>query len=470
MNTRTFLIVTWHRCCFYCACGWPWGVLFLFWLGGAGHFVAPCFGQTGGNQGGGFPGGIVINAEGVISSPAAGHISPILEQKRLKALAEKALPSDVVTASELRKVSLIRLERALQKSMDSGQDVSPSLRYLAGITQIQYLFLLPETGDLVIAGPAEGFAALHDGRVVGIETGRPVLVLDDLLALLRLSRINQTLGCYFDPDTQRLAQANAWNTANNSPTSLAIAKQRFYQMAKVLGNWDVTVFGLPDTSHAAVLTVEADYQLKRLALGLDRPRIRGFRSHLDMARAGENTMRRWWFAPHYDVIEKSSNGNAFHISGPRLQLLSQEELVDVQGNREDAAFTEVSAEKYTQQFNKHINTLCTQIPSFAAVQNLFDLAVVVALIRRDNMAQKVNWQPNMLLDSQAFPIQTYNVPTEVPSMVNVKSAGRGLLIGLIGGGVMISPNTVINRTNELPEKNIPVVVSPAGLGSAWWWD
>jgi len=456
-------------------------VLALFWSGL--HSVVPCWGQTGGNPGGGggnqgggnqggggFPGGIVINADGIISSPAARRINPALEQKRLKALAEKVLSSDIAVASELRKVSLVRLEQELRQAIDNGQEVSLPLRYLAGITQIQYLFALPETGDLVIAGPAEGFAALQDGRVVGVETGRPVLVLDDLLALLRLSNINQTLGCSFDPDKQRLAEANAWNNTNNSPTSLAAAKQRFYQMAKVLGHWDVTVFGLPESSHAAVLTVEADYQLKRLALGLDRPKIRSFRSHLDMARPGENTMRRWWFAPHYEVIEKSVDGNSFHIAGPRLQLLSQEELVDAQGNREDAAFTEISAEKYTQQFNKHINTLCEQIPCFAGVQNLFDLAVVVALIRRDNMAQKVNWTPGLLLDNEAFPIQSYNVPTEVPSLVNVKTAGSSLLIGLIGGGVTIFPGNVIRRTNELSAEKIPEIIAPVGEDAAWWWD
>ena len=430
--------------------------------------------QGGGNQGGGnqggFPGGIAINAEGVISSVAARQINPALEQKRLKAVAAKSLSSEISSVSELRKVSLVRLETELQKAVDDEKAISPELKYLAGITQIQYVFVLPETGDLVIAGPAEGFAPLQDGRVVGVETGRPTLVLDDLLVMLRLANINQTLGCSFDPDKTRLANANAWNSANISPSTLAVAKQRFYQMASVLGNWDVTVFGLPESSHAAVLTVEADYQLKRLALGLDRPKIRSFRSHLDMARPGENTMRRWWFAPHYDVMERSADSNVYHIAGPRLQLLSQEELVDAQGNREDAAFTEISAEKYTQQFNKHIEALCQQLPSFAAVQNLFDVAVVAALIRRDNMNAKVGWQPNLLLDNDKLPVQAYNVPTEVPSLVNVKSAGRSLLIGLIGGGVTIYPASVIRRTNELPPDSIPELAVPPKDSGKWWWD
>ncbi len=427
-------------------------------------------GGQGGGGGGGFPGGIAINADVVISSPAAQRINPALEQKRLKEVASTSLSNDITRVSELRKVSLVRLEKELQKQIDAGEQISPELRYLAGITQIQYLFVMPETGDLVIAGPAEGFAPQQDGRVVGVETGRPVLVLDDLLALLRLSNINQTLGCSFDPDKNRLAAATAWNNANNSPASLAVAKQRFYQMASILGNWDVTVFGLPDSCHAAVLTVEADYQLKRLALGIDKPKIRTFRSHLDMARPGENTMRRWWIAPRYDVIERSADGHAFHLGGPSLQLMSQEELVDAQGNREDAAFTEISAEKYTQMFNKNLEALVKQIPCFAEVQNLFDLAVVTALIRRDNMDLLVNWTPGIMFDEEKLPIQKYNVPTEVPSLVNVKSAGRSLLIGLIGGGVTIYPANIISRTDELAQDKIPSVTAPADDEGSWWWD
>ena len=416
-----------------------------------------------------FPGGILINADGVIGSPQSRRVNPVLEQKRLKALAGQELPAEMATVSELRKVSLVRLEQELQKAIDAGQEINPKLQYLAGITQLQYIFAVPETGDLVIAGPAEGFAPLQDGRVVGVETGRPVLTLDDLLVMLRLTSMRQSLGCSFDPEPSRLANAQAWNNANSAPASLNVARQRFYQMAQVLGNWNVTIFGLPKSCHAAVTAVEADYQMKRIALGLDRPHIRGFRSYLDTAKPGGNTMRRWWFAPRYEVIEQSADGHVFYISGPRLQLLSQDELVDAQGNRSDAAFTEITAEKYTQQFNKHMLALCEQIPSFAGIQNLFDLAVTFALIRSNDLQGVVGWEPTLLLDEKALPVQEYTVPMEVPSLVNVKSVSRSLLLGVTGGGVTIVPDRIIRRTNVLPAEKTPRIQSGDAVAS-WWWD
>lgn len=425
-------------------------------------------GGQGQGQGGQFPGGILINPAGVISAPQATRVNLKLEQQRLKTVAAAQLPGDMTKPSELRKVSLSKLEAACQKAVDAGREIGPDLRYLAGITQLQYLFASPETGDLIIAGPAEGFSPMADGRVVGIESGRPVLTLDDLLVMLRLRSTAMQLGCSFDPDPARLAQAQAWNKANNSPTTANIARQRFFQMAEVLGNWDVTVFGFPASSHAAVTSVEADFQMKCIALGLQQPQIRGFQSHLQMAVPGENTMRRWWFAPHYNVIERSAAGDAFHLTGPRLQLMAQDELVDAEGNRSAAAFSEVSTERYTKQFNKHMRALCQQVPAFASIQNLFDLAIVEALIRQHDLGELVSWKPTLFLDSRRLPIQEFTVPTDVPSLTNVKTVNRGLLMGLVGGGVTIIPDRVVVRTNVLPPDRLPKF-RPA-TDATWWWD
>lgn len=422
----------------------------------------------GGQAGGQFPGGILIDPSGVISAPQAQRINPTLEQKRLKALAAHRLPGAMTAPSELRKVSLVKLEAEIQKAIDAGNPIDDELRYLAGITQLQYVFAVPETGDLIMAGPAEGFAAMGDGRVVGIETGRPVLTLDDLLVMMRLNSTSTRLGCSFDPDPDRLAQAQAWNRVNSSPASVNVARQRFFQMAKVLGNWNVTTFGLPASSHAALTTVEADFQMKCITLGLIKPKIRGFLSHLDMARPGENTMRRWWFAPHYELIERSAAGDAFHIAGPRLQLMSQDELVDENGNRSDAAFKEVSTEKYTKLFNKHMAALCQQVPAFAGIQNLFDLAIAEAIIREHKLDEAVSWKPTLFLDADRLPIQEFTVATDVPSLTNVKTVSRTLLMGLVGGGVSIVPDRVVIRTNELPPDRLPEFRAPKN--ATWWWD
>ena len=55
---------------------------------------------------------------------------------------------------------------------------------LAGLQRVRYVFVYPESGDLVLAGPA-GDWKVDDGRIVAKDTLDPVVRLDDLLVLMR---------------------------------------------------------------------------------------------------------------------------------------------------------------------------------------------------------------------------------------------------------------------------------------------
>ena len=94
----------------------------------------------------------------------------------------RTLNRNVARTSRLRKVSLNRLEAALQANNGVLTD---EMRHLAGLLRARYVFYYPETKDIVIAGPAEGWMANPSGRVVGINSGRPVLQLQDLVVALR---------------------------------------------------------------------------------------------------------------------------------------------------------------------------------------------------------------------------------------------------------------------------------------------
>ncbi len=431
--------------------------------------------QGGGNQGGGQgqgnqpPGGILISPDGVVAGAEVSRQPARLQQKRLQALAQQHLSADMNRPSELRKVSLVRLEEECRRALEAGEDLSPEIRFLAGLNRIDYVFLMPETRDLVIAGPAEGFATLDNMRVVGTESGRPTLTLEDLLVMLRLGSSQDTLGCSFDPDPGRLAQAQAYLQQNSNAVSMAVAKQRFAGVTQVLGPWDVSIFGVPASSHTATSFVEADYQLKRLALGLDSPRVRGFRSYLAMVTPNGNLLRRWWFAPRYNALETTPDETTFYLSGPRLQLMSQDELIGADGKRENAAFMEVSNEKFTRQFNEKMEELCSNVASLAVLQNQFDLAVASALIRQYRLAERINWSPDLLLDEQRLPLTQYNVAEQVPSQVNARTASGQLMIGLIGGGISIVPASVVRRDLLVVRDDLSV---PATVNdpTAWWWD
>jgi hypothetical protein len=56
--------------------------------------------------------------------------------------------SELRKASPLRKVSLNRLEKAVQMRRAAGRDPSEAMQMLAGLQRIQYVLVYPESGDL----------------------------------------------------------------------------------------------------------------------------------------------------------------------------------------------------------------------------------------------------------------------------------------------------------------------------------
>ena len=102
--------------------------------------------------------GVMIDSKGVLSTVTVPD--PNGEQMRARMQAAKAtLNADVAKTSKLRKISLTRLEKELAKQIADGRQPTEEMRCLAGLTRVQHVFLYPETGDIVIAGPAEGWVS-----------------------------------------------------------------------------------------------------------------------------------------------------------------------------------------------------------------------------------------------------------------------------------------------------------------------
>ena len=109
-------------------------------------------------------------------------------------------------ASEFRVVSLTRLERKLQLRAAEGLGPTPSMNFLGGLTRIQFVFVDPETKEIFVAGKAEGWRTDKQGRVVGKESGRPVLLLEDLAACLANALDGDgKFGCSIVPRQKNLA-------------------------------------------------------------------------------------------------------------------------------------------------------------------------------------------------------------------------------------------------------------------------
>ena len=431
--------------------------------------------------------GVMIDPDGAFVTRYDETLGTAVDRKRREALAATNLPADLNRPSESRKVSLRKLEAALAARLDAGEGPTEPQRYLAGLTRVDHVFVVPATpagpGDVVLAGPAGGFAEDAIGRVVEHESGRPTLRLVDLLSVIRVPG-NQQIGCSIDPVPERqraLAQAVASVGALRPGQARAV----YGRFADILGDQNVRVFGVPAGSPAGVALVEADYRMKLISLGLEPSNVRGLPSHLSTIRPGANSAQRWWFVPAYEPVLTNADRTAFALAGPRVRLLTQDEVVRADGGKSQAGFASRSNAAWANRFSEKVPELAAARPTFAALQNIVDLAVVAELVRRENLAARTGWAAGLLRDAAALPVSEVPAPRTVKTAYNTKVVRGAGIIGLVGGGVSILSGEVLETagvrpdpTGSLDQARSAALVTPspdsagapADPTSRWWWD
>jgi len=446
-------------------------------MGGGGGGFGGGGGQGGGQGGGGrgFAGGVKIDAAGVVSTRFATSRAQLLARKKGQALARKYLAGDINRKSPLRKISLVRLEQACARYEGKKTAAPLDIQFLAGLQRIDYIFVDPEGQDLVIAGPAEGFAPDAEGRVVGVSTGRPPLRIDDLIVALRTVDSPEGLGVSIDPVPDRLEQAKRFLQRNSSATSVAAIRRRFAQLAKILGPQTIRVWGVPPDSHFAQAMVEADIQMKYIALGRQATSVPGLRSHLSLLKPQGNSMQRWWATPLYEAIYTTEDRLAFQLAGQRVQILAQEELHGPGGQRIDAAVTRVTTKQFAKIFTAKFSQLADRSPIFAELQNLIDLSILAALFRKEDLPRRVGWDMKFFLSPERAKLARGPVPKQIRSIFNTRNVRGRLILGLVSGGVVLSPKQAVRRIptriaedSKFGERRLKALrMTPP---EKWWWD
>ena len=117
------------------------------------------------------------------------------------------------------------------------------MKKLAGIYRVKYLFVYPESGDIVLAGPAGPWETDSEGRVVNVDTNTPVLQLDDFVTALRNAyQQHGRMGCAIKPRQENLAAAKSFLDSWNGKALKPHQRDRWVaDLRKALGKQDVDV-------------------------------------------------------------------------------------------------------------------------------------------------------------------------------------------------------------------------------------
>ena len=170
---------------------------------------------------------------------------------------------DVRATSNLRLVSLPRLEQHVLKLKEAGQPISDDVACLAGLTEVRFLFVFADSGDVVIGGPAGDWANDETGRTVGIAQHRPTLKFDDLVTLSRTfsSGGSGFFMCSIDPKPDQVKAVKEL-VGSYGPLSAKNLGAFTKKAEDTLGLQNVIVNGIPEDSRVASVIVDADYQMR----------------------------------------------------------------------------------------------------------------------------------------------------------------------------------------------------------------
>jgi hypothetical protein len=442
-------------------------------------------GQGGGGQGGGGTigtspfSGVAVDADGVLELETPDPTGRLLERRAAEAFA--SLDPDVARPSELRKVSLTRLLAVANRAITAGRKLDDTMLRLAGLTRVQYVFYYPETKDIVIAGPAEGWVESPNGRIVGLESGAPMLELQDLVVALRTfapgARKNPLVSCSIDPTQDGLARMQQFLNEIGSTISGPGDEQFIVDgLRESLGLQVITVGGVPASTHFAQVLVEADYRMKLIGIGLEEPPV-GIRSYVAMANpaaVARNAMQRWYFVPDYQRIKVTDDGQAAEFVGLGVKLVGEDEVVAAHGGRTASGGQNRASAQFTRSFTENYAELAEVAPVYAQLRNCIDLLVASAFITRHELWDQAGVDLGALGDESQYKVETYNPPKQVATAVNSMWKNRRLMTP-VGGGVEIRAAKALEDGNVLADDGSVAEAHDAiDLSSLpanqWWWD
>ncbi len=381
--------------------------------------------------------GVYIDTDGVIHARQEAPDKPHAAKKPAN---NKSVEID---AAGLTYVSLPKLFAEVKTCIEAGKPVPEQLTYLGGLTRIQYLIVLPEEHDLLLAGPGEPWDVTSRQFATGKTTGRPVMQLDDFVVLFRQGNRSGPglFGCKINPpdDSLKKSEKVAADMLGKP------RKDRMEALRTALGPQKVEVFGTMEDTRLAFSMIAADYKMKRLGLGADKASVAGLGVAVDNSRSGACQI---WFEPAYDPIRVSKDGTVYELRGNRLRLQAGSISFDPRGA------TPV-AKQWAETFSAKMPQMAVAEPLIADLQNIADLGVVAALIRTDRLADKAGWDTAWLRGAQEDALATaapkFYDPARIPSPRFADTVVNYAGGSIVCGGVVMEVSRFVNPDARQPD-------------------
>lgn len=432
-----------------------------------------------------FEQGVRVDPSGVLEKLTVAEQSDRLKQLGLQAR-EALLNDDIATVSDMRVVSLTRLERAVAGRLSEGKQPTRSMQLMGGLTQIQHLFVYPEDGEIVLTGPAEAWKYNANGIPVGVDSGRPVLQLDDFVTVLRSLSPNtdRYFSCSINPRPEGLKRLKTFMAQSGSrPLSGPAAVRRWAgNLQEQLGRQDIVYKGIDPESRVARIIVEADYRMKLIGIGkYEFTGTSRIPSIFDLMTREEQTASkhdalRWWLTMKYDAVLHTPDQTGYEFVGSSVLCRSEDQFINDQAQQVQTGKSTGSNRLFAETFTSKYDTLAKQDLVFADLKNVFDLSLVASILRQENAAGQADWDFGAFATDGPYMTVRHEAATEVDSVVNHRTYRGKDIVVQVAGGVRVDlaavlDNDKIRREGKRLEASIAKAERSTDLPNRrWWWD
>ncbi len=388
---------------------------------------------------------------------------------------------DWTQPAKFRCVSLRSLASEVVRRRLINQPLDDSLRHLAGLSRIQYVWGDPTNRDVVLVGPVSGIEkkqGWYRDRVTGETTTR----LDYLAATMQSVLANTPFGCTIDPTNEGLA-ASAKVADEFRQGKIPVGKIAD-ALSEAVGKQRVAVFGTAGDTPLGHLLVEVDRHMKMLALGMQKMPA-GVPNYLDVitdhARDGvpDGKLLRLWFTGTPVSVRTDNDQQVFEFAGRPMKLACESQLPREDGMRAVAP-DDVRLVDFTNQFNQHLAQIIHEYPAYGAVQSVFSVAAVAETMRR---TEARDWIAELLgpLMLDGLDQSLYRTPRWVDTIATTHRfsfGGKRHTVVVASGGVQVDTHETLPTQfvsypslRSAPAKFAkPAKESDSDQAIVWWWN
>jgi hypothetical protein len=176
---------------------------------------------------------------------------------------------------------------------------------------------------------------------------------------------------------------------------------------------------------------------------------------------------RWWLVPDYQPVVTDSAGLAFELRGGSVKCLTEDTVFAANGGKQQAGVSSPAAQRWADMMTSKYEQLAAKEPVFAELKNVMDMAVVGALIVKENLSAKAGFSMPLLLNQKDLPNDELEAVKKTDSVASLLKKGSNWIISA-SGGVQIQPYAVLAKTET--NESVAKVKPEMAASNNWWWD